>query len=85
MVKGITIRRLNYLDDLVISYNTFLLIIDNGSDQTILNFNSFLVQSFVGIHFTIGGAFNIMASSNLELVNDAYTLVTLSNNTKVLF
>ena len=42
-------------------------------------------QYFSGIHFTIRGALNSMASSKLELVNEAYNLVTLPNNTKLIF
>ena len=68
-----TVRCLNYMDDLLIPHNENLVIIDHGYDQTIINLNSFLVQSFAGIHFTIGGDLNSMASSKLELVNEAYT------------
>ena len=48
-----TIGCLNYMDDIVISLNENLLIIDNGCDQTILDLNSFLVQYFAGIKFAI--------------------------------
>ena len=43
------------------------------------------MQSFAGMHFTTGGALNSMAASKLELSNEEYTLVTLPNNTKVIF
>ena len=84
-VENTTIRRLNYLDDLVIPINKILLIIDNGCDQTIINLNSFLVQSFAGVYFTIGRTLNSMPSSKLELVNNAYTLATIPNHAKVIF
>ena len=81
-VGKLTIRRLNYLDDLVIPINKKLLIIDIGCDQTIINLNSYLVQYFAVIIFTIGGALNSMSSSKLELVSESYTLVILPNNTE---
>ena len=43
------------MDEIVISLNENLLIIDNGCDQTILDLNSFLVQYFAGINFAIEG------------------------------
>ena len=48
-------RRLTYLDDLVISTNEHIMVIDNGCDQTIINITSFLVQSFTGAYVNIGG------------------------------
>ena len=84
-VEKLTIRRLNYLDHLVIPINTHLLIIYNDCDQTIINLNLFLVNFFAGVHFTIGGALSIISSSKLESVNDAYNLVTLPNHTKIIF
>ena len=38
-VEKWTNRQLNYLDDLVISSHEYLLVIDNGCDQTIINSN----------------------------------------------
>ena len=73
------------MDDLVIPLSESLLITYNDCNLTIINLNSFLVQSFAGIYVTIGGALNSIALSKLELVNEAYTLVTLPNNTKVIF
>ena len=59
--------------------------IDNGCDQTIIHIDSFLIGTFAGVHFNINGALNKMGSTTLELVSDAYTLVTLNDNSKVLF
>ena len=50
-------RRLTYLDDLVISTNEHIMVIDNGCDQTIININSFLIQSVTGAYVNIGGGF----------------------------
>ena len=55
------------------------------ANQSIVNLNSFLILSFAGVNFTVGGALNSMGSTNLELVSTVYTLVTLENNTKVIF
>ena len=77
-------RRLTYLDDLVISTNEQIMVIDNGCDQTIININSFLVQSFTGEYVNIGGALSTMSSSNLEIVNAAFTIALLSDGTKIL-
>ena len=46
--------------------------------------NAFLVQTYTGIQFSVGGALQGMRSSNLELVNDAYTLALLPDGEKVL-
>ena len=59
--------------------------IDNGCDQSIINLNSFLIQSFAGITYNVGGALHAMNSKSLELVNTAFTLVTLPNSSKVIF
>ena len=77
-------RRLTYLDDLVISTNEQNMVIDNGCDQTIININSFLVQSFTGEYVNIGGALSTMSSSNLEIVNAAFTIALLRDGTKIL-
>ena len=78
-------RRLSYLNNnLVIPFNEYILIIDNGCDQTIVNINAFLIESFTGIKFNVGGALNSMKSTKLELVNDTYTLVTLPDHIKVI-
>ena len=80
------IRRINYIDQTLTTYkNEFVLIIDNGCDQSIINLNSFLIQTFTGITFTVHGAMASMDSSPLELVNDAYTLATLNDGSKCIF
>ena len=50
-----------------------------------VNISDFLIESFAGIQFNVGGALNIMTSTKSELFNDFYTLVTLPNNVKVTF
>ena len=79
------VRRVEQIDNLLITTEENIMVIDNGCDQTIINNNSFLVQSFAGVIFNVGGALQGMSSSNLELVNEAYTLATLCDSTKVLF
>ena len=56
---------------------------DNGCDQTIININSFIIQSFTENYNNIGGALSNMSSSNLELVNDAITMAILRNGEKI--
>ena len=68
-------RRVEYIDDLVITHDENILVVDNGCDQSIININSFFVKSFAGVSYNVGGAFWDMCSSDLELVNDTYTLV----------
>ena len=79
------VRRVEQIDNLLITTEENIMIIDNGCEQTIINSNSFLVQSFAGVIFNVGGALQGMSSSNLELVNEAYTLANLCDSTKVLF
>ena len=59
--------------------------INNGCGQTIIKINSFLIQSFAGIHYYAGGVLNSMISSSLKLVNEAFTLATLPDESKVIF
>ena len=61
------------------------MVVDNGCDQSIININSFLVHSFAGVYYDVGGALQNMRSSHLQLVNCAFTLVTLPDNSKVIF
>ena len=77
-------RRLTYLDDLVIANNEPIMVIDNGCDQSIVNINSFLVQYFTGEYINIGGALSTMTSSNLEIVNDTFTIAILGDSTKII-
>ena len=44
-----------------------------------------MIEPFAGIQSNIGGALNSMKSTKIELVNDAYILVILPNNVKVIF
>ena len=81
----VTTCRVEHRGDLVLPLDENIFVVDNGCDQSIINLNSFLILSFAGVHFTVGGALNIMGSTNLELVSNTYTLVTLVNNTKVIF
>ena len=61
------------------------MVVDNGCDQSIINNNSFLINSFAGVLYNVGGALHGTKSSQLELVNDAFTLCILPNNSNVLF
>ena len=61
------------------------MVVDNGCDQSIININSFLIHSFAGVYFDVGGALHHMQSSCLQLVNSAFTLATLPDNSKVVF
>ena len=46
----------------------------------------FLVQSFAGIHYSIGGFLNSTNPSSLDLVNEVFTLAALpGNHIKVIF
>ena len=79
------VRRLTIVNDLCIPFMENILVVDNGSDQTIININSFLIQSFAGIHYSVGRALNIITPSTLELVNESFTLATLPNKSKAIF
>ena len=63
------------MDDLLITSDENVLIMDNGCDQSIININAFLISTHLGVYYTVGGALQGMHSSDLELVNNAYTLV----------
>jgi len=77
-------RRVQRICDLVITDNEHILISDSGCDQSIINSSAFLIQSFTGVYYNVGGALSGMSSSDLELVNDAYTLATLPNGKKTI-
>ena len=77
--------RVDHRGDLVLPLDKNILAINNGCNQSIINLNSLLILSFSVVHFTVGCALNTMGSTNLELVSNAYTLVTLVNNTNVIF
>ena len=61
------------MDDLLITSDENVLIMDNGCDQSIININAFLISTHLGVYYSVGGALQGMHSSNLELVNNAYT------------
>ena len=75
------------LNDLIIpDSNDCILLDDSGTDQCIINLNSFQVFSTTGIYFDVGGATNDMSSAQpLELVDEAYTLATMEDGQKVIF
>ena len=80
----ISSRKVTLVEDLVISLDEEILIIDNGCDQTIINLNSYLIVTHTGIFYNVDGALDCMSSSKLELVNNCYTVATFSNNPPVL-
>ena len=80
-----TERCLTYVNDLCIPSDENILVTDNGCDQSIININSFLVQSFTGTYYNVGGAIGTMKSTNLELVNEAFTLVSIPNGGRIIF
>ena len=46
----------------------------------------FLIQSFAGIPYSMGGALNSMTPPSLELVNKAFTFATLPDKkSKIIF
>ena len=61
------------------------MVVDNGCDQSIININYFLVKSFADKLFDIAGALHSMNPSQFELVSDAFTRVTLPDNSRVIF
>ena len=62
-------RRLTIVNNLSISFMENISVIDNGCDQTIINVNYFLIQSFAVIQYNVGGDLNSMTPLSLELVN----------------
>ena len=50
------------MDDLLITSRENVLIMDNGCDQSIVNINAFLIETRLGVYFTVGGAINGMHS-----------------------
>ena len=84
-LKNNIFRRLTLVNDLLIPFMETILVIDNGFDQTIININSLLIESFAGIHYKVDGALNSMTSSTLELINESFTLTALPDKSKVIF
>ena len=58
--------------------------VDNGLDQSTINTNLFVDQSFTSKYTNIGGALSTMNSLNLELVNEACILTILDNGKKTI-
>ena len=83
-LEQLNIRKVTRYDNLVITNGEDILVIDNGCDQSIISINSFVVNTFTGVLFNVGGALGSMKSTNLEIVNDAFTVAILDNNTPVL-
>ena len=84
-LKNAILRRLTLVNDLLIPFMGNILVIDNGCDQTIININPFLIESFAGICYNVGGALNSMTSITIELINESFTLATLPNKSKEIF
>ena len=80
----ISSRKVTLVEDLVISLDEEILIIDNGCDQTIINLNSYLIVTHTGIFYNVDGALDCMSSSKLELVNNCYTVAVFANQPPVL-
>ena len=61
------------------------MVVDTGCDQFIINISSFLVKSFDGELFNVGGVLHNMHSSQLKRVSDVFILGTLLDNLRVIF
>ena len=83
-MEPINIRKVTRYDNLVVTHGENILVIDNGCDQSIISINSFVVNTFTGVLFNVGGALGSMKSTNLEIVNDTFTVAILDNGTFVL-
>ena len=77
-------RRTRCVDDLIITEDEDIAIIDNGCDQSIISSNSFLIQTHTGVFFSVDGALHGMHSPQLEVVNDAFTLAILPDRRKII-
>ncbi len=75
--QPIKLHCIQCVNDLVITEDENISIIDNGCNQSILNINSFLIQTHTGIYFSVGGALESMTLSNLEVITDAFTIAIL--------
>ena len=80
-----TAYRLTYVDNLCIPSNENILVTDNDCEQSIINMNSFLIQSFTSIYYNIGGAISTMKSTNLKLLNEDFTLVYFLDIGRLIF
>ena len=77
-------RKVITIGDLVVTTVEYILIIDNGCDQTIINNSCFKIDTHTGIFYNVGSDLGSMSCSILELINSAYTLVILTT-CKVIF
>ena len=75
-MEPINIRKVTRCDNLVVTHGKNILVIDNGCDQSIISINSFVVNTFTGVLFNVGEALGSMKSTNLEIVNDAFTVTS---------
>ena len=80
----LNMRKVTRYDNLVVTHGENILVVDNGCDQSIISINSFIVNIFTGVLFNVGGSLGSMKSTNLEIVNDAFTVAILDNDTPVL-
>ena len=71
-------RRIIIRDDLEIcTKDEEIIIIDSACDQSVININSFVINTHTGIYFNVADTIKCSNSSKLELVNDCYTYVKL--------
>lgn len=77
--------RVEHNSDLVIVTDESILVIDHSCDQSIININSFLIQTFTGVSFKINGALSEMKTTTLELSSDVFTLVTTNKSERYVF
>ena len=75
--RKVNYRRVEYRNDLVIPTGENIMVVDNSCDQSIIDVNSFLIKSFSGELFNIGGTLYSMHLPQLEL--------TLMDNLHVIF
>ena len=73
------------MGDIQVPTNENVLVIDNNCDQTIININSYMIHIFGGTKFKINGTLTAMSLSSLDLVSDAFTLVTIDKDRKYIF
>ena len=70
-------QRVKYVDELVITTDECIMVVDDGCKYSIVNINSFLIESFAGVMISEDVALHSMAVSRLELVNNTFTLLNL--------
>ena len=78
--NNITSRVVKRHNDLLITTNECILIIDSACDQSIISLSSFVIGQFTGIKYNVHGALEDMKSSEqLEVVNRCVTCCTIPN------